>query len=304
VTAPFTVATDAAGLTAGIVVMANGVVGSFNVTATAAGAATPMVFSLDNTKLQPTVALAISSNPAPYDAVLTLTATVTTTLGAALDPITGSVIFTDATNAINLSSALAAGSAVVGANPLPAGTYTVTATYGGDNGHLAAVATAVVQVLPPPAPPHARADVAAVLQDTPLLLDVLANDVAGTSQQLTVYTVTQPLVGGVAAIELNQVRFTPAAGFTGLVTFTYTIQDGNSLESTTAVTVRITAAAGHDLYLWRPRLHAPAVHQRPAAGALHVQRADLCHPLLRPCRRDRHQQARPVLLRRRPPGVG
>jgi hypothetical protein len=83
VTAPFTIGTDAAGLTAGTVVTANGVVGSFNVTAMAAGATAPIVFSLAN--------------------------------------------------------------------------------------------------LPAPSAPHARADVVVVLQDTPLLLDVLANDLPGTN---------------------------------------------------------------------------------------------------------------------------
>ncbi|MDO7877403.1 Ig-like domain-containing protein [Hymenobacter sp. ASUV-10] len=70
------------------------------------------------------------------------------------------------------------------------------------------------------------------------VLDVLANDSdpdAGTT--LTVTAVTQP-ANGTVTLTGGVVRFTPAAGFAGTTTFTYTISDG-SLTSTATVTMTV-----------------------------------------------------------------
>lgn len=89
--------------------------------------------------------------------------------------------------------------------------------------------------------PTAGEDRATTSEGTPVDIDVLANDSdpdLGTT--LNIASVTQPASGGSAVISGRVVRFTPAAGFTGLATFTYTITDG-SLTATANVTVTVEA---------------------------------------------------------------
>lgn len=75
-----------------------------------------------------------------------------------------------------------------------------------------------------------------MLQATSRLLDVLSNDWPGSSPDLIVTGVTQP-AEGVAAIEQNQVRFTPLPSFFGDVFFSNSIQDGNGLGSSARMAV-------------------------------------------------------------------
>jgi hypothetical protein len=75
-----------------------------------------------------------------------------------------------------------------------------------------------------------------------LLIDVLANDQPGSNRNLTVIAVTQPDIGGTAAVENNAVRFTPATGFIGNAHFTYTIEDAAHLTSTSEVDVTVASA--------------------------------------------------------------
>ena len=74
-------------------------------------------------------------------------------------------------------------------------------------------------------------------------LDVLANDTSDpdTNETLTVAAVTQPTQGGTVSVAPNGtgVVFTPAPGFTGVVTFTYTVSDGNGGTATVTVTVNV-----------------------------------------------------------------
>ncbi len=73
------------------------------------------------------------------------------------------------------------------------------------------------------------------------MLDVLANDTFApdTGETLTVTAVTQPTTGGTVTLTGGVVSFTPAAGFTGIATFTYTLSDGNGGTDTATVTVRV-----------------------------------------------------------------
>ncbi len=89
--------------------------------------------------------------------------------------------------------------------------------------------------------PQAQADVAATLAGETLLIDVLANDLRGDSPSLALHSVAQPASGGAAAVEDNQVRFTPSAGYSGAATFIYTVEDGNGLTGSAAVAVTVAA---------------------------------------------------------------
>lgn len=71
-------------------------------------------------------------------------------------------------------------------------------------------------------------------------IDVLANDPAG----LTLVSVGSPTQGGSASIVSNQVRYAPAAGFSGTETFSYTARSGGGPTGSATVTITVTPAGG------------------------------------------------------------
>ena len=85
-------------------------------------------------------------------------------------------------------------------------------------------------------PPVAMDDTAATLIDTPVTIDVLAND---TGSGLSIDSVTQGSSGSVVN-NGSDVTYTPNSGFTGQDSFDYTISNG-SLTDTATVTVTVTA---------------------------------------------------------------
>jgi len=88
--------------------------------------------------------------------------------------------------------------------------------------------------------PIAVDDTATTNEDTDITIDVLANDVdADVGDTLTITSVTN-VVNGTAVINAGQVVFTPTADFSGVGTFSYTINDG-IVEDTASVTVTIDA---------------------------------------------------------------
>ncbi|MDY7231400.1 Ig-like domain-containing protein [Hyalangium rubrum] len=91
-------------------------------------------------------------------------------------------------------------------------------------------------------PPNAVDDAAMVNEDSgTTVVDVLVNDTFApdVGETLTVTAVTQPATGGTVTLSGGVVRFTPAANFSGTVTFTYTISDGNGGTDTATVTVTV-----------------------------------------------------------------
>lgn len=95
---------------------------------------------------------------------------------------------------------------------------------------------------PPPPPPNtapeAAADTATVQAGTATTIDVLANDGDADGDAITVSAVSDP-ENGTAAIAADNagIDYTPADGFLGEDTFTYTISDG---EDTATATVTVT----------------------------------------------------------------
>ncbi len=87
-------------------------------------------------------------------------------------------------------------------------------------------------------PPVASDDSATTPADTPVVIDVLANDTDPNGDPLTVDSVTQ---GGNGAVTNNggDVTYSPNASWTGVDTFTYTVTDGNGGFDTAAVTVTV-----------------------------------------------------------------
>ncbi|MFL5344259.1 MAG: beta strand repeat-containing protein, partial [Hyalangium sp.] len=104
-------------------------------------------------------------------------------------------------------------------------TYTISDGNGGS-----ATATVTVTVTPVNDPPTGVADTFTVAANSGAsTLDVLANDSSApdTGETLTVSAVTQPTSGGTVSVAPggSGVIFTPTAGYTGSVSFTYTVSD-------------------------------------------------------------------------------
>lgn len=91
--------------------------------------------------------------------------------------------------------------------------------------------------------PVALDDSAATPQDTSTTIEVLNNDSDSDSDTLTVDSVTQGAHGSVSS-NGSDVTYTPALGFTGTDSFTYSISDGNGGTASATVTVTVTVIEG------------------------------------------------------------
>lgn len=123
-------------------------------------------------------------------------------------------------------------------------TGTVEFQYTISDGELTDMATVRVDVLPIDAP-IAVDDVILVKANTPTLLDVLVNDRDPNNVPLLVQMVSPPGLGTVvisnersAEGAINQILYTPPAGFLGDVQFDYTISNGN-LTDIGLVTIKV-----------------------------------------------------------------
>ncbi|WP_019135425.1 beta strand repeat-containing protein [Cellulomonas massiliensis] len=122
-------------------------------------------------------------------------------------------------------------------------TYVVSDGRGG-------TATATVRVTVRNAPPVARADEALTKPGRAVTVDVLANDSDVNGDALAIVSVGTPTdasgaTRGTATVVGGQVRYTPPAGFTGVVTVSYVITDGaDTSSSTVRVAVGPVVGAG------------------------------------------------------------
>ncbi|HSB73906.1 MAG TPA: Ig-like domain-containing protein, partial [Candidatus Methylomirabilis sp.] len=124
------------------------------------------------------------------------------------------------------------------------------------NGGTASAAVTVTVTAVNDAPVAAN-DTATTAANTPVTINVLANDSdpdnvppAAANAGLTVTEVTQPANGTVVINNPgnpgNTVTYTPAANFSGTNTFTYTVSDG-LLSATATVTVNVQAGVDLDI---------------------------------------------------------
>lgn len=123
--------------------------------------------------------------------------------------------------------------------------YTVTDV---DGNAADGVLSIVVSPLALPVGPLAIPDAAVVAQDSVANgINVVANDIdfAGGGLTLTNATVTNSLPTGLHTVVItgNQVQFTPAAGFAGIVVVTYTVQDVNGVSYNGLLNIEVTPAA-------------------------------------------------------------
>ena len=115
--------------------------------------------------------------------------------------------------------------------------YTITDGRGGT-----AEAVVTVEVTEPPnTNPIAEDDVASTTEEVTVVVDVLANDSDPDGDPLSITSASTPETGS-AEIVSGGIAYTPAPGFVGSVTFTYTIGDGRGGSDQAAVTVEVTDA--------------------------------------------------------------
>lgn len=112
------------------------------------------------------------------------------------------------------------------------GNYRITGTVqaysgGGGGGNLA---------------PVANADVATTSAGTAVTINVLANDSDPDGDPLTITAVSN-VSNGTAVISGSSVIFTPAAGFTGTGSFTYTISDGRGGTASASATITVSGGS-------------------------------------------------------------
>ncbi|MDX9852992.1 MAG: Ig-like domain-containing protein, partial [Tenuifilaceae bacterium] len=89
--------------------------------------------------------------------------------------------------------------------------------------------------------PVANADSRGTEYQTLVTVDVLAND-AGLEDAPVVVTISTASANGTAVVNAdNTVIFTPAAGFTGVATFGYTVTDAQGDHATATVTITVLA---------------------------------------------------------------
>jgi hypothetical protein len=165
-------------------------------------------------KASTATALNLAPTQALYGQAVSFTATVTVTpasvIGFALLPTgpTGGVRFTDTTGAINLTGTLSSGVATAIGGVLPAGRYTVTATYLGNNSYTRSASAASVLVVGQYATQVMLASSAnPTFVDNPLrftaAVSELAADQAGAAGVVTGPTGSVTIVGSRGVISLT-----------------------------------------------------------------------------------------------------
>jgi len=111
--------------------------------------------------------------------------------------------------------------------------YTASDGNGGTDIATVTIAVALVNDLP-----LAVDDAVSTLEDTPVTIAVLPNDSDPDGDALSVESVTQPS-HGTAVPSGTSVIYTPALGYAGTDTFTYTIADGRGGTDTASVAVTV-----------------------------------------------------------------
>src|SRR5665648_557329 len=101
--------------------------------------------------------------------------------------------------------------------------------------------------------------------DTSVLVDVLGTDTDPDGGALSVVSVTQPAHGSVAIMDTRLV-YTPEAGYTGTVTVTYVLSDGQGGTTTGTVTLDVVAAAAGAATPSGPALRGTGRHRATGRG--------------------------------------
>ena len=107
-----------------------------------------------------------------------------------------------------------------------------------DGHYFSNMARVAILVIRGNAPPSASKDRATTVVDTPVVIDVLANDNDPDGDPMTIVATT-PAASGAVFIIGGKLTYVPAAGFIGKDQFTYTISDGHGGTSVGQVDVHV-----------------------------------------------------------------
>ena len=127
--------------------------------------------------------------------------------------------------------------------PSDPGIYVVNYVIVNADGLTASATITVTVQAPPNHPPVANADAAQVVFNGSVSIPVLNNDTDVDGGTLTITAVSIPTNGGTAVMNGSTIRYTPAVGYAGTDTFTYTIVDPQGAPSTATVTVTVAACS-------------------------------------------------------------
>jgi hypothetical protein len=103
-------------------------------------------------------------------------------------------------------------------------------------------ATSLSLFVPTNSPPVAVDDTAVTNEDTPITIEVLANDMDGDGDTLIISSLTQPGSGSAVLNPDGTITYTPDPDYNvldGSDNFSYTINDGNGEEDTAVVTLTV-----------------------------------------------------------------
>ena len=107
-----------------------------------------------------------------------------------------------------------------------------------DPAGLKATVPVMVMVMPENQQPVAADDAAETPEDTPALIDVLANDTDPDGDRMQILAITQPSHGTTTVVE-GEVRYVPAPDYHGPDAFSYTAGDGGGLSAKANVAVTV-----------------------------------------------------------------
>ena len=130
-----------------------------------------------------------------------------------------------------------------------------------DPGGATATGEVTVRVEARDDPPTAVADAVTTEANAPVLIDLLGNDSDPEGGPLTLQALTLPINGLVEVGTDQRLTYTPAVGFIGTDSFTYTIADSRGHMTSAVVTVTVTPPAAPTTFLngyaYRRRIVVP-----------------------------------------------
>jgi hypothetical protein len=127
------------------------------------------------------------------------------------------------------------------------GTYAITqGTIALTDNYILTFVPGTLTIRPVNEPPDALNDTVSTIGGAPVAFAVLDNDSDPDGDTLTIPSFTQPSVtdGSVVKTADNRFIFTPAPGFYGTTSFTYTIADGKGGFDTATVTITVSVPTG------------------------------------------------------------
>jgi hypothetical protein len=183
---------------------------------------------------------AVNHAPVAVDDTATVVASATVdidVLANDLDP-DGATLSVDAVGTPSAGSVDVVGTVVRYTAPSVPGL--VTFTYTVSDGYRTADATVTVTVTTSTnTPPTAQDDDASTTRETPVRIDVTANDSDPDGDSLVVSVLSGPSNGS-AAVDANEVVYTPTPGFVGNDQLTYQVDDGRGGRAQAIVRIEVT----------------------------------------------------------------